>query len=72
MTRTAAKAQPFLRRLTAFWAGEAGSTAMEYALIASVLAMLGIGGVRLIAGETSSLLSGTMDAFSTATSALRQ
>jgi Flp pilus assembly pilin Flp len=70
MTHAAAKARPSLPRPAAFWAAEAGSTAMAYALIASVVAMLGIGGVKLIAGEIGSLLSSTVEAFTTATSGL--
>lgn len=72
MTRAAAKVRPSRPRLIVFWTGEAGSTAIEYALIASVVAVLGVGGVKLIAGETGNLLSGTVQAFTTAASGLRR
>lgn len=72
MTRAAAKTRPSRPRLATFWRGEAGTTAMEYALIASVVAVIGVGGVKLVASETGSLLSGTMEVVRTATSGLRR
>lgn len=49
---------------------EAGATAVEYALVSSIFALLAIGGFMLMATETGGLLARTVELFRAATSAL--
>lgn len=49
-------------RLNAFWQSEQGATAIEYALIASLIAVVIVGAVFSLGGSVEALFSTTADA----------
>ena len=42
-----------------FLTEDAGATAVEYAIVAGLLALLALGGVKVLTGATGDLLTGT-------------
>lgn len=70
MTRAKTGPAPVRSLPGRFLREETGTTAIEYVLISSIFALFAVGGFMLLTSETGGLLTGTVELFRTATSAL--